>query len=391
MSNPVIISASRTPMGAFQGAFASLSSPQLGAVAIRSVLNKAGVSDDKIDEVVMGCVLSAGVGQAPARQAMRLANMPDSVGATMINKVCGSGLMSVMNACNAIKAGDKSAVIAGGMDSMTNAPYVLPKARGGFRMGHGEVRDLMFFDGLQDAESGKLMGVYAQEMADKKSYTRTQMDDFAISSLKKAMSAIDNGYFKDEICPVTVSTRKGDVVVDTDEQPANANIDKIPTLKPAFAKDGTITPANASSISDGASAVLVASAEFAKANNLSVLARIVAHASHAQHPSEFTIAPVGAVQKVLDKAGWTAKDVDLWEINEAFAMVTLSAIDAFELDADKVNIHGGACALGHPLGSSGARILVTLIHALQRVGGKKGIASLCIGGGEAVAMAIELP
>lgn len=391
MSNPVIISASRTPMGAFQGAFASLSSPQLGAVAIRSVLDKAGVSDDKIDEVVMGCVLSAGVGQAPARQAMRLANMPDSVGATMINKVCGSGLMSVMNACNAIKAGDKSAVIAGGMDSMTNAPYVLPKAREGFRMGHGEVRDLMFFDGLQDAESGKLMGVYAQEMADKKGYTRTQMDDFAISSLKKAMSAIDNGYFKDEICPVTVSTRKGDVVVDTDEQPANANLDKIPTLKPAFAKDGTITPANASSISDGASAVLVASDEFVKANNLPVLARIVAHASHAQHPSEFTIAPVGAVQKVLDKAGWTAKDVDLWEINEAFAMVTLSAIDAFELDADKVNIHGGACALGHPLGSSGARILVTLIHALQRIGGKKGIASLCIGGGEAVAMAIELP
>ncbi|OOR87155.1 thiolase family protein [Moraxella bovis] len=391
MSNPVIISASRTPMGAFQGAFASLSSPQLGAVAIRSVLDKAGVSDDKIDEVVMGCVLSAGVGQAPARQAMRLANMPDSVGATMINKVCGSGLMSVMTACNAIKAGDKSAVIAGGMDSMTNAPYVLPKARGGFRMGHGEIRDLMFFDGLQDAESGKLMGVYAQEMADKKGYTRTQMDDFAISSLKKAMNAIDNGYFKDEICPVTVSTRKGDVVVDTDEQPANANIDKIPTLKPAFTKEGTITPANASSISDGASAVLVTSDEFAKANNLPVLARIVAHASHAQHPSEFTITPVGAVQTVLDKAGWTAKDVDVWEINEAFAMVTLSAIDAFELDADKVNIHGGACALGHPLGSSGARILVTLIHALKRVGGKKGVASLCIGGGEAVAMAIELP
>lgn len=391
MSNPVIISASRTPMGAFQGAFASLSSPQLGAVAIRSVLDKAGVSDDKIDEVIMGCVLSAGVGQAPARQAMRLANMPDSVGATMINKVCGSGLMSVMNACNAIKAGDKSAVIAGGMDSRPMRRMSYLRARGGFRMGHGEVLDLMFFDGLQDAESGKLMGVYAQEMADKKGYTRTQMDEFAISSLKKAMSAIDNGYFKDEICPVTVSTRKGDVVVDTDEQPANANLDKIPTLKPAFAKDGTITPANASSISDGASVVLVASAEFAKANNLPVLARIVAHASHAQHPCEFTIAPVGAVQKVLDKAGWTAKDVDLWEINEAFAMVTLSAIDAFELDADKVNIHGGACALGHPLGSSGARILVTLIHALKRVGGKKGVASLCIGGGEAVAMAIELP
>lgn len=391
MSNPVIISASRTPMGAFQGVFASLSSPQLGAVAIRSVLDKAGVSDDKIDEVIMGCVLSAGVGQAPARQAMRLANMPDSVGATMINKVCGSGLMSVMTACNAIKAGELSVVIAGGMDSMTNAPYALPKARSGFRMGHGEVMDLMFFDGLQDAESGKLMGFYAQEMAEKRGYTRIQMDEFAISSLNKAMNAIDNGYFKDEICPVTVSTRKGDVVVDTDEQPANANIKKIPTLKPAFTKDGSITAANASSISDGASAVLVASNEFAQTNNLPIMARIVAHASHAQPPREFTIAPVGAVKKVLDKAGWSAKDVDLWEINEAFAMVTLSAIDAFNLDIDKVNIHGGACALGHPLGSSGARILVTLIHALKRVGGKKGVASLCIGGGEAVAMAIELP
>lgn len=391
MSNPVIISASRTPMGAFQGVFASLSSPQLGAVAIRSVLDKAGVSDDKIDEVIMGCVLSAGVGQAPARQAMRLANMPDSVGATMINKVCGSGLMSVMTACNAIKAGELSVVIAGGMDSMTNAPYALPKARSGFRMGHGEVMDLMFFDGLQDAESGKLMGFYAQEMAEKRGYTRIQMDEFAISSLNKAMNAIDNGYFKDEICPVTVSTRKGDVVVDTDEQPANAKIEKIPTLKPAFTKDGSITAANASSISDGASAVLVASNEFAQTNNLPIMARIVAHASHAQPPREFTIAPVGAVKKVLDKAGWSAKDVDLWEINEAFAMVTLSAIDAFNLDIDKVNIHGGACALGHPLGSSGARILVTLIHALKRVGGKKGVASLCIGGGEAVAMAIELP
>lgn len=390
MSNPVIISASRTPMGAFQGVFASLSSPQLGAVAIRSVLDKAGVSDDKIDEVIMGCVLSAGVGQAPARQAMRLANMPDSVGATMINKVCGSGLMSVMTACNAIKAGELSVVIAGGMDSMTNAPYALPKARSGFRMGHGEVMDLMFFDGLQDAESGKLMGFYAQEMAEKRGYTRIQMDEFAISSLNKAMNAIDNGYFKDEICPVTVSTRKGDVVVDMDEQPANANIKKIPTLKPAFTKDGSITAANASSISDGASAVLVASNEFAQTNNLPIMARIVAHASHAQPPREFTIAPVGAVKKVLDKAGWLAKDVDLWEINEAFAMVTLSAIDAFNLDIDKVNIHGGACALGHPLGSSGARILVTLIHALKRVGGKKGVASLCIGGGEAVAMAIEL-
>lgn len=391
MSKIAIVSSSRTPMGAFQGAFASLSSPQLASVAIRSALDKAGLSDDKLDEVIIGCVLSAGVGQAPARQAMRLANLPDSVGSTMINKVCGSGLKAVMNASNAIKAGEASAIIAGGMDSMTNAPYALPKARSGFRMGHGEICDLMFFDGLQDAESGKLMGVYAQEMANKKGYTREQMDDFAISSLNKANVAINNGYFDQEICPVTVSSRKGDIIISTDEQPANAKIDKIPTLKPAFAKDGTITAANASSISDGASALLVTSDEFAKAHNLPIQAHIITHASHAQHPSEFTIAPVGAIQKVLDKAGWTVSDVDLWEINEAFAMVTLAAIDAFNLDTDKVNIHGGACALGHPLGSSGARILVTLIHALQRTGGKKGVASLCIGGGEAVAIAIELP
>lgn len=391
MSKIAIVSSSRTPMGAFQGVFASLSSPQLASVAIRSVLDKAGLSDDKLDEVIIGCVLSAGVGQAPARQAMRLANLPDSIGSTMINKVCGSGLKAVMNASNAIKAGEASAIIAGGMDSMTNAPYALPKARSGFRMGHGEICDLMFFDGLQDAESGKLMGVYAQEMANKKGYTREQMDDFAISSLNKANVAINNGYFDQEICPVTVSSRKGDIIISTDEQPANAKIDKIPTLKPAFAKDGTITAANASSISDGASALLVTSDEFAKAHNLPIQAHIITHASHAQHPSEFTIAPVGAIQKVLDKAGWAVSDVDLWEINEAFAMVTLAAIDAFNLDTDKVNIHGGACALGHPLGSSGARILVTLIHALQRTGGKKGVASLCIGGGEAVAIAIELP
>lgn len=391
MSKIAIVSSSRTPMGAFQGAFASLSSPQLASVAIRSALDKAGLSDDKLDEVIIGCVLSAGVGQAPARQAMRLATLPDSVGSTMINKVCGSGLKAVMNASNAIKAGEASAIIAGGMDSMTNAPYALPKARSGFRMGHGEICDLMLFDGLQDAESGKLMGVYAQEMANKKGYTREQMDDFAISSLNKANVAINNGYFDQEICPVTVSSRKGDIIISTDEQPTNAKIDKIPTLKPAFAKDGTITAANASSISDGASALLVTSDEFAKAHNLPIQAHIITHASHAQHPSEFTIAPVGAIQKVLDKAGWAVSDVDLWEINEAFAMVTLAAIDAFNLDTDKVNIHGGACALGHPLGSSGARILVTLIHALQRTGGKKGVASLCIGGGEAVAIAIELP
>lgn len=391
MSKIAIVSSSRTPMGAFQGAFADVSAPTLASVAIRSVLDKAGLSDDKLDEVILGCVLSAGVGQAPARQAMRLANICDDVGATMINKVCGSGLKAVMDASNAIKAGEANAIIAGGMDSMTNAPYALPKARAGFRMGHGEVVDLMFFDGLQDAESGKLMGVYAQEMVDKKGYTRAQMDDFAISSLNKANHAIAHGYFDKEICPVTISTRKGDSVITTDEQPSRANADKIPTLKPAFAKDGTITAANASSISDGASALLITSDDFANTHDLPIQAHIIAHASHAQHPSEFTIAPVGAIQKVLDKAGWTASEVDLWEINEAFAMVALSAIDAFGIDVDKVNIHGGACALGHPLGSSGARILVTLIHALERTGGKKGIASLCIGGGEAVAMAIELP
>ena len=391
MTKAVILSSSRTPMGAFQGVFASLSSPQLASIAIRSALDKSGLPDDKLDEVIMGCVLSAGVGQAPARQAMRLANISDGIGATMINKVCGSGLSAVIYASHAICAKEATAIIAGGMDSMTNAPYALPKARGGFRMGHGEVVDLMFFDGLQDAESGKLMGVYAQEVADKKGYTREQMDDFAISSLHKANFAIANGYFDKEICPVTVNSRKGNVIISTDEPPTNANIDKIPTLKPAFAKDGTITAANASSISDGASALLVASDDFAKTHGLPIQAHIIAHASHAQHPSEFTIAPVGAIQKVLDKAGWTVFDVDLWEINEAFAMVALSVIDAFHLDINKVNIHGGACALGHPLGSSGARILVTLIHALERTGGKKGIASLCIGGGEAAAMAIELP
>lgn len=390
MSKIAIISSARTPMGAFQGALSTLSSPQIASFAIRSVLDKSGLSTKQVNEVIMGCVLTAGTGQAPARQAMRLAKLPDDIGATTINKVCGSGMYAIMTACNAIKAGEASAIIAGGMDSMTNAPYALPKARGGFRMGHGEIVDLMFTDGLQDAESGKLMGVYAQEMADKKGYTRKQMDDFAILSLNRAKDAIAHGFFDEEICPVQISTRKGDITVACDEQPSLAKADKIPTLKPAFAKDGTITAANASSISDGASALLVASDDFAKTHDLPIQAHIVAHASHAQHPSEFTIAPVGAIQKVLDKAGWTPADVDLWEINEAFAMVTLSAIDAFGLDMNKVNIHGGACALGHPLGSSGARIVVTLIHALQRTGGKKGVASLCIGGGEAVALAIEL-
>ena len=299
-------------------------------------------------------------------------------------------MKAVMQAADMIKAGSAQFVVAGGMESMTNAPYVLPKARAGFRMGHGEIKDHMFLDGLEDAETGRLMGSFAQDMANSKGYTREQMDNFAIRSLKRAQIAITEGYFADEIVPVTVSTRKGDVVIDKDEQPFNANIDKIPTLRPAFAKDGTITAANASSISDGASALVLTSAEQAVAKGLNPLAKIVAYASNSQHPSEFTIAPVGAIQKVLNATGWDAQDVDLWEINEAFAMVTMCPMDEFKLDAEKVNINGGACALGHPVGSTGSRIILTLIHALKRTGGKRGIAALCIGGGEATAVAIEL-
>jgi acetyl-CoA C-acetyltransferase len=299
-------------------------------------------------------------------------------------------MKAVMQATDMIKAGSANVVVAGGMESMTNAPYVLPKARGGFRMGHGEIKDHMFLDGLEDAETGRLMGSFAQDMANTLNYSREQMDDFAIRSLKRAQTAITEGYFKDEIVAVPVKTRKGEESVDQDEQPLNAKLDKIPSLKPAFAKDGTITAANASSISDGASALVLTSESNAQAKGLQPLARIVATASNSQHPSEFTIAPVGAIQKVLDKAGWTAEQVDLWEINEAFAMVTMAAIDKYSLDAEKVNIHGGACALGHPVGSTGSRIILSLIHALKRTGGKKGIAALCIGGGEATAVAIEL-
>jgi acetyl-CoA C-acetyltransferase len=299
-------------------------------------------------------------------------------------------MKAVMQATDMLKAESADVVVAGGMESMTNAPYVLPKARGGFRMGHGEIKDHMFLDGLEDAETGRLMGSFAQDMATKMNYTREQMDAFAIRSLKRAQAAITNGWFKDEITPVMVKGRAGDVAVEQDEQPLNAKLDKIPTLKPAFAKDGTITAANASSISDGASALVLMRESTAAAKGLSPLARIVSTASNSQHPSEFTIAPVGAIQKVLDKAGWTAESVDLWEINEAFAMVTMAAIDKYSLDDEKVNIHGGACALGHPVGSTGSRIILSLIHALKRTGGKKGVAALCIGGGEATAVAIEL-
>ena len=386
----VIVDAVRTAMGGFQGSLASCTAPDLGAVAIQHAVARSGLSVTDIDEVIFGCVLPAGLKQGPARQAMRQAGLPDSTGATTINKICGSGMKAVMQAADAIQAGSAQIVVAGGMESMSNAPYLLDKARAGFRMGHGKVTDHMFQEGLEDAETGLSMGVLAQDMADKKNYTREQQDEYAISSLNRAVEAIQNGYFKNEIVPVTVHSRKGDVIVDQDEQPLNAKVDKISSLRPAFKKDGTITAANASSISDGASALVITSDVVAAERGLKPLAKVVAYATHSQHPSEFTLAPVGAIQKVLDKAGWSVADVDLWEINEAFAMVTMLAIDAFDLDPAKVNIQGGACALGHPLGSSGSRIIVTLIHALQRIGAKKGVASLCIGGGEATAIAVEL-
>jgi len=377
MTDIVIVNGARTAMGGFQGALSGVTAPELGAVTIKEAIARSGLQPTDVEEVIMGCVLPAGLKQGPARQAMRKAGLPDSTGAVTINKLCGSGMKAVMQAADMIKAGSAE-------------PYVLPKARAGYRMGHGEIKDHMFLDGLEDAETGRLMGSFAQDMANKRSYTREQMDDFAIRSLQRAQKAITEGYFKDEIVPVTVSTRKGDVVVDQDEQPLSAKIDKIPSLKPAFAKDGTITAANASSISDGASALVLTSSEVAAQRGLKPLAKILATASNSQHPSEFTIAPVGAIEKVLKKAGWDAQDVDLWEINEAFAMVTMCPIDDFKLDAEKVNINGGACALGHPVGSTGSRIILTLIHALKRTGGKKGVAALCIGGGEATAVAIEL-
>ncbi len=386
----VIVDAVRTAMGGFQGALSRCTAPDLGAVVIKAAVERAGLAPTVIDEVIMGCVLPAGLKQGPARQAMRQAGLLDSTGATTINKICGSGMKAMMQAADAIKAGSAQIVVAGGMESMSNAPYLMEKARAGLRMGHGKVTDHMFQEGLEDAETGLSMGILAQEMADKKAYTREQQDAYAIASLNKAVTAVNGGFFKAEIVPVTVKSRQGDMVVEQDEQPLNAKADKIPTLRPAFKKDGTITAANASSISDGASALVVTSNEIALARGLTPLAKVMAYASHSQHPSEFTIAPVGAIEKVLKQTGWDVKDVDLWEVNEAFAMVTMAAMDAFDLDPAKVNINGGACALGHPLGSSGSRIIVTLIHALKRTGGKKGIAALCIGGGEATAIAVEL-
>ncbi|MGI2151599.1 thiolase family protein [Shewanella oncorhynchi] len=386
----VIVAAKRTPMGGFQGSLSSVASPTLAATAIKGLLVETQLAGEHVDEVLMGCVLPAGLGQAPARQATLGAGLPLSVGATTVNKVCGSGMKTVMLAHDLIKAGSAKVVIAGGMESMSQAPYLLDKARGGMRMGHGKVLDHMFLDGLEDAYTGGAMGTFAQKTADEFGITREQMDAFALSSLEKANAAINSGAFKAEITPVTVSDRRGDVTIDTDEQPGNARPEKIPTLRPAFTKDGTITAANSSSISDGAAALMLTSRGEAERLGLTVLATIKGHTTHAQEPSLFTTAPVGAMAKLLANVGWSTDEVDLFEINEAFAMVTMLAVSELGLDVAKVNVNGGACALGHPIGCSGSRLLVTLIHALKARGLKRGVASLCIGGGEATAMAIEV-
>ncbi len=389
MENGVVIAGvARTPMGGMQGVFSAVTAPKLGATAIRAALERAGIQPEQVDETIMGVVLPAGLGQAPARQASLGAGIPVSADCTTVNKMCGSGMKAVMFGHDAIIAGSATIIATGGMESMTNAPYLLPKVRGGLRLGHGEVLDHMFFDGLEDAyERGRLMGTYAEDCARKYGFTREAQDAYAIESLKRAQHAITSGAFKAEIVPVTV---KEGVVVDTDEQPGKAKLDKIPQLKPAFAKDGTVTAANSSSISDGAAAVILTSAQHAQKLGIKPLARILAHSAHAQEPGWFTTAPVSAIQKVLKKVGWTVGDVDLFEVNEAFAVVAMAAMTELSIPHDKLNIRGGACALGHPVGASGARIIVTLIHALKDKGLKRGVASLCIGGGEATAVAIEL-
>lgn len=390
MSDIVIVSGARTPMGGFQGSLSSIAAVDLGAAAIRAAVERSGIAPADVQEVIMGCVLPAGLKQGPARQASLNAGLPATTGCTTINKLCGSGMKAVMMAFDSLKAGSNTVMIAGGMESMSNAPYIMTKARAGLRMGHGEIKDHMFLDGLEDARTGRLMGSFAQETADQYGITREQMDAYAIESLKRAQAAIASGALDAEIVTITVSGRKGDVVVKDDEQPLNANLEKIPGLKPAFRKDGTITAANASSISDGASALLLMTAEEAAKRGLTPLAKIVAHATQSQDPSEFTIAPIGSITNLLKKTGWDKADVDLYEINEAFAMVTMLAIREHGLDHAKVNVYGGACAQGHPVGSTGSRIILTLINALKNTGGKRGIASLCIGGGEATAVAVEL-
>ena len=386
----VIVSAKRTPIGAFQGALTPLTATQLGSAAIKAAVEAAGLKGSDIQEVIMGCVLPAGLGQAPARQAAMAAGVPVSVPATTINKMCGSGLKAVMMAADQVKAGETDIIVAGGLESMTNAPYLLPKARGGYRMGHGEILDHMLYDGLQSPFDGKSMGCFGDSTAAKYNFTRAAQDAFAAESVRRALRALEKGDFEAEVAPVTAKTRKGETVVASDETPGTCNIEKIPTLKPAFSKDGTVTAASSSSISDGAAALIVMSAAAAQARGLKPLARILAYSSHAQEPEWFTTAPVGAIKKTLEKLGWRSHDADLYEINEAFAVVPMAAMHDLDIDHARVNVNGGACALGHPIGATGARILTTLLHALRRRNGKRGIASLCIGGGEAVALAVEM-
>lgn len=386
----VIVSPSRTPLGGLQGSLSSLSAPELGSMVVKGILKKTGLADEKVEELLFGCVLSAGLGQSPARQVALGAGLPFSVTTTTVNKMCGSGMKAVMIARDQIKAGNNTVIIAGGMESMSNAPFILPNIRNGYRLGHKTNYDHMFLDGLEDAQSKKSMGVFAQQMANQLGIQREEMDDYAIASLQRAQSSIANGYFDDEIIPVEVTTKTGNITVSEDEQPALAKIDKIPLLKPAFAKDGNITAANSSSISDGAAAMLVTTQSVAEQQGWQAVAKIVAHSSHAQATGEFCIAPISAIQKVLDKAQWNVTDVDLFEVNEAFALVALAAMKSLQIPHEKMNVNGGACALGHPLGASGSRIIVTLIHALKRLGKTKGVASLCIGGGEATAIAIEI-
>ena len=390
MKNVVIAGAARTPMAGFQGAFAGVTAAELGGAAIKAALGDAGASSTQIQELLMGCVLPAGQGQAPARQAGFAAGLGKEVPATTLNKMCGSGMKTTMIAFDQVALGSTDIIVAGGMESMTEAPYLLPKMRGGARIGHGTVIDHMFLDGLEDAyDKGRLMGTFAEDCAESFQFTREAQDEYALKSLSNALDAQKLGAFEGEIAAVTVKTRKGDVVVAEDEQPGNARPEKIPTLKPAFRKDGTVTPANSSSMSDGAAALVVASEDAAKASGLKIRARILGHASHAQEPNLFPTAPVPAAKKLLDRLGWTTDDVDLWEVNEAFAVVPMAFMHEFGLPRDKVNVNGGACALGHPIGASGARIIVTLLNALEKRGLKRGIAAICIGGGEGTAIAIE--
>ncbi|HEY3858162.1 MAG TPA: acetyl-CoA C-acyltransferase [Gammaproteobacteria bacterium] len=392
MADPVVIvAARRTAIGSFQGQFSNVSATQLGSAAIEAAVADAGVQKEQLSEVIMGCVLPAGLGQAPARQASLGAGLPKGLPCTTINKVCGSGMKAVMLGHDLIMAGSANIVVAGGMESMTNAPYLIPGARTGLRMGHTKLIDHMFFDGLQNPYDGEMMGTFGELCADKYKFGRTEQDNFAIESVKRAQLALANGVFKAETAPVTVKSRKGDYLVDKDEEPVKCDIKKIPTLKPAFKKEGgSVTAATSSSISDGAAALVLMSAKEAKEQNSAPLARIVGHASFAHDPAWFTTAPVGAMNKLLKQVGWSVKDVDLFEVNEAFAVVAMAAMTELKIDHSKMNVNGGACALGHPIGASGARIIVTLIHALKARGGKRGVASLCIGGGEATAIAIEL-